>query len=521
MGIVVDTADPQQMGRLRVQCPALGDRDNTPINDLPWARYASPFGGDVQVGTRGPDQTNISGPTAYGMWAIPKIGAQVLVMCIDGVPANRVWIGCVYTQHTPHTMPHGRFSYDDQKAGSGDQKPAGPYDSFENSIQPLYSNLQEAFGQPSEGSLNFEFASRAADFQASGVQQNQIPNSLSLFSDDADQSSGFPGNLETVRQGYRTSQIDPEDIIIEDSNTQVDDRGPTTKPNYDNMVTSIVSAGFHAISMDDRAENSRMRFRTAAGHQVIMDDTNERVYISTAKGNNWIEIDQEGNIDIYTSGKLSATAEKDINFNTSGSFRVNAERGIHMRSGKEMRVTTEEDISIDTRTNIRAKAQRSVRIEAAEQDISLKARRQVFAEATNNNINMRAGGDILTNAEGVSSHGARGAFIIGGASVDIGGSSSVTVSASRIDLNGPSADDPLDALTALAAETDTGDNPRLAFYPNRTPQHEPWARIDNNDEGEQLRAYNSSDVGILRFSTGDDGTTSEQETITRGPLWRR
>lgn len=521
LGTVVDTADPQQMGRVRAMCRSLGDLPSTELVDLPWAEYASPFAGDVQVGTRGPNDDEVTGPTTYGMWAIPKVGAQVLIMCIDGNPQHRVWIGCLFPQFSPHTMPHGRYSYRDEALVEGEQKPAGPFDTYESAINPLYQNLQTAFPEPPTGNLNFEFASRGADFQVAGVRNTQLPNSLSEFADDVAGSdgqlvtTGFPAPFDSVRQGYQISQIDPTDIVIEDSNVQEGEREATTVPNIDNMVTALVSAGFHAVSMDDRAENSRMRFRTAAGHQVILDDTNERIYVSTAKGNNWIEIDQEGNIDIYTSGKLSATADKDVNFKTQGSFRVDAERGIHLNSGKEVRVTAQEDVSIDTQENIRAQARQNILLETKTTDVSIKAAQRFAVQSVNSDISLRSGANLLTFATSTSSHAAGSSYIVGSNTVDFGAAGQVTVSGSTIELNGPQARNPLDTVRATPAE------PALAFSPNRTPQHEPWARVDNDDAGAPQLNYDDPQVGLLRFSTGDNGESTEQESIDRGPLWRR
>ena len=53
IGTVCDTNDPQQMGRVRAVCLALNDDPSSRITDIPWSTYASPFGGTVQVGSRG------------------------------------------------------------------------------------------------------------------------------------------------------------------------------------------------------------------------------------------------------------------------------------------------------------------------------------------------------------------------------------------------------------------------------------------------------------------------------------
>lgn len=492
VGEVVDTNDPQQMGRLRVLCPALNDNEDNPREFIPWASYVAPFGGNIQVGTRGPDQDDMKGPASYGMWAIPKVGAQVLIMCLDGKTDHRVWIGCLYGQFLPHTMPHGRFSSDDR--ATSQQNPAGPFDSFERRIEPLSSNFKDAF--PNTQDENFEFRTRAADYQVAGiVKEKQLNQTFSRLLDDSD-------------RGYSLSRLDPE----------LKPALNLTPANFDNMVTSIVSPGFHAISMDDRIENGRMRLRTTAGHQVILDDTNERIYISTAKGKNWVEIDQEGNIDVYTEGKMSVNAERDINFNTKGSFRVNADRGIHMRSGKEVRVTSKEDISMRSETDMRFESVQNIIHESKAANISMKASQQVFVETVKGNLNLRSGANLLNSSQRLTSFDTQTGFVVGADTIQLGGGS-VVVSGSTIDLNGSSATLPTPTKGATSADVK---DERLAFYPNRIPEHEPWARGSNDDvTGTAVFEYDDARVGVLEFATGDDGRSSDERNFKRGSFWRR
>ena len=82
-GVVVDTNDPKQMGRLRVRCPAWGEGPELEVSRIPWATYITPFGGSTIGAGRGSDPNGNSsinsngGSVAYGMWAIPKVGAVV------------------------------------------------------------------------------------------------------------------------------------------------------------------------------------------------------------------------------------------------------------------------------------------------------------------------------------------------------------------------------------------------------------------------------------------------------------
>ena len=59
-GVVVDTSDPQQMGRLKIWVPGV-DGDLYDIANLPWATYLSPLAGQTRDYPAGPNSTKTSG----------------------------------------------------------------------------------------------------------------------------------------------------------------------------------------------------------------------------------------------------------------------------------------------------------------------------------------------------------------------------------------------------------------------------------------------------------------------------
>lgn len=455
-GVVVDTNDPQQMGRVRVLCPTLGDNENKETIDIPWALYMSPFGGTHDGLSRGPNGETSGGGVAYGMWNIPKVGAQVIIACIDGNPFIRVWLGCVYGQFAPHTMPHGRFTVQDGDL-PGDNKPEGPLANDESSIDPLYTNLKKAFG---DGSNNYEWRTRGADYSVAAIDK-QIVEALQVFANMADdKDKDYDGT--SYRQGYALNRTDPEE------------ESPLTDKVYDSQVYSWTTPGFHAISMDDRPENGRMRFRSSTGHQIILDDTNERIYISTSEGNNWIELDKSGNIDIHSERRISIHASKDINFTTDETFRVHAKKGIHMYSDEEIRIHSKKDMHIRSDLNLRTHSAQQTYIES-DQNMNLKSSTE-FRVTSGSSLHLKSGNDILLT------------------------------SSANIHLNGPSA-----------ASADSADESH-AFWTNRVPQHEPWSRVMMVDTDK-----NTGNAHVLELNY-DDPLVGEQELddlIDRGSYWRR
>jgi len=131
-GVVVDTADPQEMGRLKVWCPSI-DGDDPNIDNLPWALYVSPLAGQAHNYPAGNGAASV-GPVSYGMWAIPKVGAQVIIAFLYGDYNQRVYMGSYFRDHGNRSLPVGRnVSSDVPTSDSGD------------AIQPAASNLKAQF----------------------------------------------------------------------------------------------------------------------------------------------------------------------------------------------------------------------------------------------------------------------------------------------------------------------------------------------------------------------------------------
>ena len=230
VGTVVDTNDPQQMGRVRAVCPLFGDSIESPVLDIPWAIAVTPFGGSNQIGTRGAELDTTDGFLAYGLWAVPKVGAQVIVGFLDGNVKQRIWLGCLHDSLTPHTMPHGRFTFDvphealeedNEFFRQGSVRPWGPYSTEEKFAYPLKAHLKEAFtsGQDPQDTKKFEWRTRGADYSVAAVDLEDLNVTWSRVADDKDFT--YEGWLS--RQGYDLSRIRP-DVPSEITGTNFDNQ---------------------------------------------------------------------------------------------------------------------------------------------------------------------------------------------------------------------------------------------------------------------------------------------------------
>lgn len=307
-GVVVDTDDPLQMGRLRVFCPSFGD-DPSKIHSLPWTVYVPPYGGTINNSDFERNGETSEGSVSYGFWAIPELGASVVVGCIDNDLRRRCWFGSVYDQQETHTLLNGRYKWDGGNV-------EGPLSSSGSPIEPAYSNGKESFSNKTSSP---EFQSRHADYSVASVSKAPTPDKNSYIDQQEDEISknqNFDFNKDIVgNNGYDWSGF--------------------MNSHKSSRVFGFSTPGFHGFSMDDRPFNSRVKIKTTTGHMILLDDTNERIYIKTNKGKSWMEMDSAGNIDAYAERRASIHSELDLNLTSNKTVRIKGKEGVYIYGGDE------------------------------------------------------------------------------------------------------------------------------------------------------------------------------------------
>ena len=389
---VVATNDPDQMGRVRAWVPAI-DGENFDIDQLPWADYATPFAGFTVDMPAGEGQSVNNSHAGYGFWAIPKVGSTVLVFFLNGNPTNRCYFGSMFRLHRNRSLPAGRNV--DFNGLAGPWGDAGDGTGNLNPIQPAYDNLRTQF----QGKIT----------QSEAVTRGAFERAVAQASNNKD-----------GQEGYSPSPADPSYL--------------------DPQTYCLVTPGRNAIIMQDDPNFARLRLKTAEGHQIIFDDANERIYMSTARGNTWIELDQDGHINIFGSDSVSIRSGKDLNFFADGSINFEAAQGVNIKADAgDVRVTAGQNIQVQATGSI---------VQSACGIFDLNGEGTVRITAANN-LDMKAG---------------QSAAVTGGTTVDLKGGSALNAQAPAINLQGSAR--PADA--AGCAEQATG--------PTVVPGHEPWTR---------------------------------------------
>ncbi len=296
-GIVLDTSDPDQMGRCKIWIPAV-DGELYSKDELPWAEYASPFNGQVTDYRSGRQNLTTMGPVSYGFWSIPKIGSQVLVFFLNGDPNRRLYFASYFGLHCNRSLPDGRNINRPAKGGSG---------RFSDTYEPIH---------PSMDNLKQQFKDKldAPQAKSRGVWERQVAQ-------DKNQKDGL--------DGYSVNTVD-ESVL-------------------DPQTYCWVTPGHNAIIMQDNPEDCRVRIKTAEGNQIILDDSNERIYVSTARGGCWLEFDEDGHIHLFGKESISIRSGKDLNIVADNNINIEAKNDINIKAvNGAMNVSSKGKMSIQS-----------------------------------------------------------------------------------------------------------------------------------------------------------------------------
>jgi hypothetical protein len=171
--------------------------------------------------------------------------------------------------------------------------------------------------------------------------------------------------------------------------------------------------------------NELFRIRTRTGHQILLHNSEDLIYIGNARGTTWIELTSNGKIDIYAQDSISVHSESDINFTADKNINLTAKENINLNA---------KNIYQTASSNVEIKATADGKLVAGTAHIKSSSNTNITAGA---NLNLKAAGQWMQSGSSYWSKPASG-----------GGSSEVSAEAT-------------DATAAIIAP--------------RVPEHEPWA----------------------------------------------
>jgi len=341
---VVNNLDTTYMGILEVEIlrPAGG---NSTAGELLQAKYMSPFYGvtSTKYVQKDPDDYNNT-QKSYGMWMVPPdVGVTVMVMFVNGDPKQCYWIGCVPDINMNFMVP-GIAATQNVSGGTGDRAPTAEYNKQINDSPSDPTQLKKP-----EHPLK-------KIFETQGLIKDDIRglNTSSARRESPSMVFGIstPGPIDK-QPGAKKGPVGREEYT---SQQFVSRLGGSTfvMDDGDDKFLRMTKAGdgpptYAAVEQGDTSgdptipHNELFRIRTRTGHQILLHNSEDLIYIANSRGTAWIELTSNGKIDIYakdsislhTANDFNITADRDINFTATGDINLNSGANINQQTAAD------------------------------------------------------------------------------------------------------------------------------------------------------------------------------------------
>ena len=424
VAVVKNHLDSQYMGRLEVMLQTKsgsGNSENEPGKTVP-VSYLSPFYGITPYKGTTENEGHQFSQKSYGFWGVPPdIGSKVLVIFAEG--GQGFWIGCIQEEYTNMLVPGGPFtsttfnSEDNTKklpvAEPNKKVQDGSQRNATKMIKPVNTDAKAIL--ETQGLLDDEFRGTTTS-----SARRELPSMVTGFSSPgpADRREGAP----KVTYGEQFAQaVVPQNrlggssLVFDDGDATLLRTKPAGGPDGAAPEYKNVEAGEEGGD-PTLPHNELVRLRTRTGHQILMHNTEDLIYIANAKGTTWIELTSNGKVDIYAASDVSIHSEANMNFKADGSMYFEAGADIHMKAGANIYQSS-----------------------GANMELLVGADGKITTSA---NLDLTSGGD--TRSQAGNTHWTAGKHTFTG----------------NIEQNGAAATAPSEAVEADPSQ--------------RVPEHEPW-----------------------------------------------
>jgi hypothetical protein len=362
LATVVGHGDNNYMGTLFVSLKGIkNDNFGSSTQQIP-AYYCPPFFGATNFAFNGKNTGNDSAfndtQKSYGMCFVPPdVGVTVLVGFVQET-GQCFWLGCVPDINTNYMVPAIGLS----KAVDASSKLRSDYGSdLPLPVAEYNKNLPDAENNRVKDNIKRPVHPIAGFMLAQGLirdyvrgpvtssmRRNYISNVYGILTpgplDKRPNATKKPlGNNDKKSEPVPVSRVGGTQFVMDDG----DDRFVRKKPAGEGPP-EYVPAG----QGDSRVPISEyFRVRTRTGHQILLHNTEDLIYIGNSRGTAWIELTSNGKIDIFAGDSVSIHSEGDFNFRADRDINLEAGRNINIRSEKSTYQESGEDFSLIVEKN--------------------------------------------------------------------------------------------------------------------------------------------------------------------------
>jgi len=454
LATVVSHLDPKGMGALQVQIerPVGGDRDET--NQLTTCRYLSPFYGVTDFRHNGSNNEYADTQKSYGMWFIPPdIGTKVLVVFAGGSSNNAFWIGCVQDEYMNHMIP-GIAASSFHVDGSATKVPVAEFNKKTQDGSQFDATKIKKPAHPMQGVLDGQglLEDETRGITTSSARREVPSMVFGISTPGPVDKKGKRGRIGKAGNKVPTafvSRLGGSTFVMDDGDDKFVRKTPASEGKSEYVAVEAGEKGGDVHI----PHNELIRLRTRTGHQILLHNSEDLIYIGNAKGTSWIEMTSNGKIDIYAKDSISIHTENDMNFRADRDINIEAGRNINMKA-----------VGVEDFGDPTAGETGRIQMEAAGN----------YNLIVGNDGKITVGNDFDLFTENNNK------FTAAFGATDILSGSNHTETASEIHMNGPQAAEAVEA-EALSTHILTSDSllNTVNSIMKRMPTVEPWKNHEN------------------------------------------
>jgi hypothetical protein len=455
--------------------------DYSKEGQLHQVQYISPFLGQTSIDFVGKDVDDYNNTQkSYGMWMVPPdIGNIVVVIFIDGDPKKGFWFGCIQDRGMNFSMPgYAATSY--HVDGTEERVPVAEYNKKTQaaSIDPSQINkpatpMQEVFTE--QGLIRDDIRGITTS-----SARREIPSAVFGISTPGpvDKQSGAKqgaiGKAEYKIPNAFVSRLGGSSFVMDDGDDKFLRKTSASEgpPEYA-AVEQGETDGDRTIP-----HNEVIRFRTRTGHQILMHNSEDLIYIGNARGTTWIELTSDGKIDIYAEDSVSVHTKQDMNFYADRDINFEAGRNFNLKVKErhQTEVGTDKITLVDGKVAIKVVGTKDEEITGATK-ITVLSTLDVNAS---DNTKITTGGALDVKSGGASKLESGGDTTIKAANTAIDGgninfNSGIAGGAESAEVAAP----PLPLKTHSLPDEQGSELTQSIM--RRIPTHEPWPHHENLD----------------------------------------
>lgn len=493
---IVSHLDTEYMGTLEVELLHPVGNNDSREGQVFQVKYLSPFYGVTSAEFIGKDADNDTydeTQKSYGWWMIPPdVGTTVMVIFANGDPKKGFWIGCVQDRYMNFMVP-GLASTSYSKDGKTTTVPVAEYNKDINEAiqdttkikKPVHVYMQDVLD--AQGLLRDDIRGLTTS-----SARREVPSAVFGVSTpgpvDKTGKRGKVGKFEHKIAGAFVSRLGGSTLVMDDGDDKflrktTASNGP---PQYAN-VEADEADGDKKIP-----HNELIRIRTRTGHQILLHNSEDLIYIGNARGTSWIELSSDGKIDIYAEDSISVHTAQDLNFFAERDINMQAGRNFNTKVAGEMHTHVNKDNILIVDENQRIHIKKN--IESTVEQNHKHTVKGTYDHKTTKNNTFTAGD--FTYIKSGKQH---------------------IETASKIHMNGPAA--AAAAAAEIPKQLKTHQLPKVDgsiddMILRRMPTHEPYPQHENLDPLKYKPAKTDRDV---------DGRYEGQSTTIKDPatLWKK